>query len=249
MKPLLIIDPGHGGKDPGGGSNQHWLEKDLVLSISLYQFMRFTQLGVQAGLTRDRDVYLSPTERTEKVRDSGALYCISNHINAGGGDGVETIHSIYADHALAKLLAHEIVAEGQNLRRTFSRALPSNEKKDYYFMHRNTGSVNTTIVEYGFADSTRDDVMQLQTDWVDYAEAVVRGFCKFVKHPYEPPAPPAPPVVGPFKDVPADHWAAGSVSRVKAAGIMAGYTDGTFRGEAPVTRYEMAEILDRLLKG
>ncbi|MFS1516082.1 N-acetylmuramoyl-L-alanine amidase [Bacillus sp. SCS-151] len=38
MKPLIIIDAGHGGKDPGGCSNQHWIEKDLELKISLYQY-------------------------------------------------------------------------------------------------------------------------------------------------------------------------------------------------------------------
>lgn len=33
-KPELILDPGHGGKDEGGGSNDLWKEKNLVLDIS-----------------------------------------------------------------------------------------------------------------------------------------------------------------------------------------------------------------------
>ncbi|WP_214484316.1 N-acetylmuramoyl-L-alanine amidase [Bacillus sp. SM2101] len=186
MKPLLIIDAGHGGKDPGGGSNQHWLEKDLVLKISLYQYERFKALGVPVALTRDSDVYLSPSERTSIVKSSGAKYCISNHINAGGGDGVETIHSIYAEADLAKLLAQEIVNEGQNMRRVFTRTLPYNSKRDYYYLHRDTGAVDTTIVEYGFADSKQDDVAQLLNDWQDYAEAVVRAFCRHIGHTYKP---------------------------------------------------------------
>jgi N-acetylmuramoyl-L-alanine amidase len=186
-KPLLIIDPGHGGKDPGGGSNDIWLEKNKVLDISLYQFMRFMKLGVPVEITRKTDVYLSPDKRTNIVKQSGAKYCISNHINAGGGDGVETIHSIYADRALPARLAKEIVKEGQNLRRVFTRTLPSNANKDYYFMHRRTGKVITTIVEYGFADSTKDDVEQIRSHWKDYAEAIVRGFCRHVGHEYKPP--------------------------------------------------------------
>jgi len=183
----LIIDPGHGGKDPGGGSNQYWKEKDMVLDISLYQYKRFKELGVPVALTRDKDVYLSPSERTRIVRNSGAKHSISNHINAGGGDGVETIHSIFADDELARQLALEITKEGQNLRRVFSRTLPYNSKKDYYYMHRDTGSVNTTIIEYGFADSKKDDVQQLLKHWKDYAEAVIRAYCNFIGHNYTLP--------------------------------------------------------------
>lgn len=185
--PVLVIDPGHGGKDPGGGSNEHWLEKDMVLDISLYQYERFKQLGLTVALTRAEDVYLSPEERTRIVRESGARYCLSNHINAGGGDGLETIHSIYASSVLAAMLAEEIRKEGQNVRRTFTRTLPYDSKKDYYYMHRDTGDVDTTIIEYGFADSKKDDVQQLRENWKEYAEAVVRGFCKQINHPYGAP--------------------------------------------------------------
>jgi len=50
-----------------------------------------------------------------------------------------------------------------------------------------------------------------------------------------------------FRDVPAHHWAAGFVEKVKSLGLMEGYPDGTFRGDQPVTRYELAAILSRLV--
>src|SRR5690606_22650147 len=118
-----------------------------------------------------------------------AKYCISNHINAGGGDGVETIHSIHSDGKLAQRIANSISARGQNLRRVFTRTLPGNPRRDYYFMHRETGGVETVIIEYGFADSSRDDVSQLQSDWKAYAEAVVLAFCEHIGRPYSPPKP------------------------------------------------------------
>ena len=43
---MVIIDAGHGGSDPGGGSNQYWKEKDLNLKISLYEYERLKQLGI-----------------------------------------------------------------------------------------------------------------------------------------------------------------------------------------------------------
>jgi len=190
MKPLLIIDPGHGGTDPGGGSSEYFEEKVLVLEISRYQAERFKQLGLSVALTREKDEYLDSGNRTAKVRNSGAMYCISNHINAADNPsarGVETIHSLRNDSKLATAIFRAIVDEGMTARRVFTRALPSG--KDYYFMHRETGSVTTIIVEYGFATND-EDAKLLVKHWRDYAEAVVRAFCAHIDHPYNPPAQP-----------------------------------------------------------
>lgn len=51
-----------------------------------------------------------------------------------------------------------------------------------------------------------------------------------------------------FKDVPPDHWAAAAVKEVVAKGIMKGFPDGTFRGDKPVTRYELAVTLARFMQ-
>ncbi len=187
MAPILIIDPGHGGIDPGGGNNQFFQEKAKTLQISLYQYRRFQELGISVGITRRTDVTLDSEARATMVRNSGARYCISNHINSGGGRGSEMIYSIYATAALPRALAEEIEAEGMPNRRIFTRTLPSNPSRDYYYMHRETGSVETVIVEYGFADNSID-AQKLNTDWQDLAEAVVRGFCEFANLAYRPPA-------------------------------------------------------------
>lgn len=184
MKPILIIDPGHGGRDPGGGTNSHWVEKNLNLSISLYQYERFKELGLPVVITRNKDVTLFPSNRTRIVRASGAKYCLSNHINAGGGDGAEIIHSIYGGKDMARHIADGIRDAGQNVRRVFTRRLPNNPDRDFYYMNRNTGHVTTFIIEYGFADSSADDVRQLKQHWEKYAEAVVKAFCQYINHPY-----------------------------------------------------------------
>lgn len=187
MKPILIIDPGHGGRDPGGGTNEYFKEKDLVLEISRYQVERFRQLGVPVELTREIDVSLEPAERTKIVRESGAKFCISNHINAAANPtarGVETIHSMHNDGKLAHSLFRGIVDAGMPDRRVFTRALDNG--KDYYYMHRETGPVTTIIVEYGFATNI-EDAKLLSTRWRDFAEAVVREFCMFNDLPYTPP--------------------------------------------------------------
>ncbi len=50
-----------------------------------------------------------------------------------------------------------------------------------------------------------------------------------------------------FKDVPKDHWAADYVQVVAADGVMKGYPDATFKGDKPVTRYELAVALERMI--
>lgn len=52
---------------------------------------------------------------------------------------------------------------------------------------------------------------------------------------------------GLFSDMPEDHWAYEAVSNVVDAGIMNGYPDGSFKGDKTVTRYELAETLNRML--
>ena len=52
---------------------------------------------------------------------------------------------------------------------------------------------------------------------------------------------------GPFADVPADHWAYAAVKTLQDAKIVIGYPDGTYGGRRPMTRYEFAEAIARLL--
>ena len=51
----------------------------------------------------------------------------------------------------------------------------------------------------------------------------------------------------PFSDVPAGHWAYGSIAKLAAAGVVDGYGDGTYRGDRLMTRYEMAQIVARAM--
>lgn len=51
----------------------------------------------------------------------------------------------------------------------------------------------------------------------------------------------------PFSDVPADHWAYDSVSKLAAEGVINGYTDGSFEGNSTMSRYEMAQIVAKAM--
>ena len=86
----IVIDAGHGGDDPGAIGNGI-IEKDLNLNISNYMYQKFKDLGIPVKLTRSTDETLTPTERVNRVLsafgNNDDVIVISNHINAGGGDG------------------------------------------------------------------------------------------------------------------------------------------------------------------
>ncbi|GEM_PF-462600 len=181
----LIIDSGHGGKDSGGGSNEHFLEKNFTLKMSLEQRRLFKKVGINPKMTRTSDKYLGPKTRTNLIKNSGAKYCISNHINSytSNAIGAEVAYSIYSNGKWAKLTLDELVKQGAYRRRVFTRTYPGNKKLDYYYMHRDTGSVETIIIEYAFA-SNKNDTQKLMRDWKKYALAVVIAFCKYVNVDY-----------------------------------------------------------------
>lgn len=85
----IVIDPGHGGEDPGAMGNGI-IEKDLNLKISNYMYDKFKQLGVPVKITRNSDETLTPSERVNRVLgaygNNSDVIVISNHINAGGSD-------------------------------------------------------------------------------------------------------------------------------------------------------------------
>lgn len=56
-----------------------------------------------------------------------------------------------------------------------------------------------------------------------------------------------PASANPFADVPQDHWAYEAIRVLTAAGVIEGFPDGTFKGDEPTTRYQMAMIVARLL--
>lgn len=186
----IVIDPGHGGTDPGAVSNG-LKEKDFTLRISKYMYDRLKELGVPVRLTRDSDVTLTPKERVNKVQsffgDSKDVVVVSNHLNAGGGDGAEVIYALRNNSTLSKKILNELEKEGQNVRKYYQQRLPSNPIKDYYFMQRNTPNNETITVEYGFIDSPKDDAEQIEKNYKNYVEAVIRALADYKEFKYTPP--------------------------------------------------------------
>ena len=148
-------------------------------------------MGVDSSITRSTDTTLNPSDRPKKVQsfygNGSDVVVISNHINAGGGDGAEVIYALRNNDKLSKKIVTELENAGQNIRKYYQRRLPSNPARDYYYIHRDTPNNETVIVEYGFADSTGDDVNQIKNNWEELAEAVVKAVTEYVGGTYVAP--------------------------------------------------------------
>ncbi len=107
---------------------------------------------------------------------------------SGGGDGAEVIYALRNNDAFAKRISNELENAGQNVRKYYQRRLPSNPAKDYYYIMRDTPNNETVIVEYGFADSTGDDVNQIKNNWQNLAEAVTKAITEYAGGTYVAPS-------------------------------------------------------------
>lgn len=90
MNKRIVIDAGHGGSDPGASGNGI-VEKEYNLKIANYIYDRLKELGVPVTIVRNTDATLTPTERVNKILNaygnSKDVVVLSNHLNAGGGEG------------------------------------------------------------------------------------------------------------------------------------------------------------------
>ena len=184
----VVLDSGHGGSDQGSSGNGI-IEKDLTLKISQYMYDRFKALGVPVKMTRDSDVDLQPNDRPgvvlEQFGNGKDVVVISNHINAGGGEGAEVIYALRNSDKLASSILNELEKSGQVVRKYYQRRLPSNSSKDYYYIIRETPNNQTLIVEYGFLDNAAD-AERLKNNYKKYAEAVVRAVTLYGGYKYVP---------------------------------------------------------------
>ena len=185
----VVVDAGHGGKDPGA-VNGNIYEKDFTLAVSNYIYNRLKDLGIPVSITRTTDETLDRDERVKRVLNAfgnnSDVILLSNHINAGGGEGAEVVYALRNNGELANLVLNSIAEEGQKSRKVYQKRLPTDPSKDYYFIHRLTGKVEPLLIEYGFIDNSKD-LAKLQNNILSYGEAVVRAVAEYTNTPYYAP--------------------------------------------------------------
>lgn len=187
----LIIDAGHGGSD-NGASKFGYNEKDITLVIG----KRVQELlsMYNPDITRSTDKTIEPEARTPLIKDKYD-YCISIHLNAAGGNGIEAIHSVQS--IKGKQLATFIVNKIKNytglpLRNTPVFSKVQSNGLDWYYMQRNTGNTVTVTIECLFLDNA-ENIKKLNVEQI--SQAIADGFKEFMETQVTVPV--VPPIVAP----------------------------------------------------
>ncbi|SES90338.1 N-acetylmuramoyl-L-alanine amidase [Natronincola peptidivorans] len=92
--PLIVIDPGHGGTDPGGSGNGY-IEKHLVLDISHRLNKLLVEGGYRTYMTRETDVAVSLVDRVAVANQLNADLFISVHANATLNNAIHGVENLY----------------------------------------------------------------------------------------------------------------------------------------------------------
>ena len=127
-RPLIVIDAGHGGHDPGAsGASALGGVKEKTLALALARALRDRLLregGVRVALTRDDDTFLVLEERAEIARALGADLFLSIHAASAGARAGVTGASVYTLSARASSEAAALFAARENSADVVNGALP-----------------------------------------------------------------------------------------------------------------------------
>jgi N-acetylmuramoyl-L-alanine amidase len=116
----IVLDPGHGGKDPGAIGPGGITEKDIVLNVARKLALKLRrEMGVQVVLTRQDDRFIPLENRTAVANAEDADLFISLHMNASENTEAKGVETYYldktTDEAANRLAARENATSRKNI--------------------------------------------------------------------------------------------------------------------------------------
>lgn len=175
-KPVIVIDPGHGGPDPGTVGIGGLQEKRIVMDISQQVAAILEKQGVQAVLSRSSDIDLGLAPRTALANRLNATAFVSIHANAislsrPDISGLETYY-YNTGLSLARSI-HQSVLQGTS-------AQDRGVRRARFYVLRYT-DMPSVLVEVGFVTG-RDDASKLSTPAYrrQMAQAIAQGILRYL---------------------------------------------------------------------
>ncbi len=178
-RPRIIIDPGHGGHDPGTIGIGGFREKDVVLPISFDVVEILRKQDIEVIMTRDTDDFISLEGRTEMANDLNADLFVSIHANAinlsrPDVNGLETYYYKSENGRRLAEIIHWSILNGVNIDNRGIR-----QARFYVLRH---SAMPAVLVEVGFltgaVDSSR---LKNPNHRRQMAEAIARGIIEYIK--------------------------------------------------------------------
>lgn len=191
----VMIDPGHGGKDPGAMAVNKRPEKETNLLVALRVAEILQRAGHEVKMSRTSDIAVTLSERTSMANQWQADILVSLHADAAASPSPKGHHAIHAlrwvdkpdqgGHKLARLLLDNI--SDTTGRQFFNRsgsdrgvwARAGSTGKDYYHMIRESAMV-AVIIERGFLTNPEDAALLFDAKFLDkQAQGIARGILKY----------------------------------------------------------------------
>ena len=176
-KIVVIIDPGHGGKDSGAIGIGGVQEKNIILPIGKRIAEILERNGIQVIMTRDSDYFVTLPGRVTMAQQANADVFVSVHANSAGANrpevsGLETYH--YDSGLRLAQIVHSKILQSLNVR-------DRNVRKARFYVLRKT-SMPSILVETGFLTG-RDDAAKLRTSAYQnqMADAIAQGILQYLK--------------------------------------------------------------------
>jgi len=174
---VVMVDPGHGGKDPGAVGIGGLREKDVILPIAQEVAALLEKQGVQAVLTRNSDYFVDLAPRVTMAERVNANLFVSIHANAislsrPDVNGLETYY-FASGQRLAQTIHNNILQTVPVQNRGVRRAR--------FYVLRKT-SMPAVLVEVGFVTG-RDDAVKLNdpNHRSQTAQAIARGILQYIQ--------------------------------------------------------------------
>ncbi len=168
--PLIVLDAGHGGANPGA-TYQGRQEKDDALALTLAVGRILEDRGVDVYYTRTTDVYESPAQKAEEGNQTGADYFVSIHRNSSPYpnqySGVESL--VYNRYGEAARMANNI---NQQLETVGFLNQGVNERTNLVVLNRT--QMPAVLVEAGFINTDADNQL-FDERFDDMARAIAEG--------------------------------------------------------------------------
>lgn len=187
----VVIDPGHGGKDPGHLSHISGLapEKDLNLKIANYlgEYIEKYLQNVKVVYTRTSDTYPSLDDRVQKANAINADYFISIHCNGddrGIVRGTEShVHSMSSTKSVA--FAREIEKQFSSRAGRHSRGVKDGADREHSIQVLKYTRMTSVLVECGFLTNTKEArYLNSQNGQEIIASAIFRAFRTQIQKEY-----------------------------------------------------------------
>ncbi|MBF2068296.1 N-acetylmuramoyl-L-alanine amidase [Fischerella thermalis] len=176
-KVVVLIDPGHGGRDPGAVGIGGAREKDIILPISKKIAEVLQKNGVQVVLTRSSDYFVTLPARVQMAERVNADVFVSIHANSAGAGrpDVSGLETYYYDTGLSLArIVHRSILQSVNVRDRGVR------KARFYVLRKS--SMPSILVETGYMTG-REDMAKLKSASYrnQMAEAIARGILQYLQ--------------------------------------------------------------------